>query len=157
MHEHFGIDNEVGLTSLVLDQASIAEAIHFVEDNLAVIPAGPAVSNPTELIGSKRFAQIVQEIVAQADMTILDSPPVLPVADTLIAGQLVDASILVARIGEVRRRALRQLLGRLDEADIPVIGFVANDLPRHSYYADAQGYYSYYDPSRTMVETTADA
>lgn len=150
VHEHFGVDNEVGLTSLVLGDAQISDAIHFVADNLAIVPAGPAVHNPTEMIGSKRFAEIVQSIVDQADFTILDSPPVLPVADTLIAGQLVDAAILVTRIGEVRRRSIRQLLRRLEDAEIPVVGFVANDRPRQSYYGDYDGY-SYYEPTRPAL------
>lgn len=127
VHTRFGVGNEAGLSSVVVGDAALDEVIHFVQDNLAVVTTGPAVQNPTELLGSSEFAQVLDAIVGQADFTILDSPPVLPVADALIAGQLVDGVIVVSRIGGVRRRAVRELLDRLEEARIPVIGLVAND------------------------------
>jgi polysaccharide biosynthesis transport protein len=127
LHERFGLPNHRGLSSMVVGDASSTDAVHFVEDNLAVITAGPAVQNPTELLGSEQFGRVLRSIVAQADFTILDSPPVLPVADALISGQHVDGAIAVGRVGLVRRRAVRELIGRLEEAGIPLVGLVAND------------------------------
>ena len=65
----------------------------------------------------------------------------LPVADGVIAGQLVDGVIVVSRIGAVRRRSIRELLARLGDARIPLVGFVANDTPHDDQYG-------YYDPER---------
>lgn len=136
IHERFSLPNDKGLSSLVVGDASLDEVTHFVQDNLAVVTCGPPVQNPTEVLGSEQFALVLAAIVDQADFTILDSPPVLPVADALIAGQHVDGVIVVSRIGEVRRRAVRELLGRLEEARIPLVGLVANDTGdvQHGYY-----------------------
>ena len=128
IHTFFDLDNVHGLSSVVVDDVPLDRVISFVQPNLAIVSAGPSVQNPTEMLGSRRFAAVLEAIVAQADFTILDSPPVLPVADALIAGQLVDGAIVVSRIGGVRRRSIRDLLGRLEEARIPLVGLVANDV-----------------------------
>lgn len=127
LHEWFDLSNERGLTSLVVGDASLADSINFVDDNLAVVTSGPPVQNPTEMLGSEEFARVLRAIVAQADFTVVDSPPVLPVADALIAGQHVDGVIGVCRMGRVRRRSVRELINRMDEAAITVVGLVAND------------------------------
>lgn len=127
LHTRFNLVNKVGLTSMVMGDASLDDAISFVQDNLAVVTSGPPVQNPTEMLGSDQFAAVLAAVIDQADITILDSPPVLPVADALIIGQLVDGALVVSRIGNVRRRAVRDVLNRLDEARVPLVGLVAND------------------------------
>jgi capsular exopolysaccharide synthesis family protein len=141
LHRRFGLSNAKGLTSVVVGDASLDDVTAFVHDNLAVVPAGPAVQNPTEVLGSSQFADVLQAVIDQAEFTILDSPPVLPVADGVIAGQLVDGVIMVSRIGAVRRRSIRELLARLGDARIPLVGFVAND-------TEDDDQYDYYDPDR---------
>jgi capsular exopolysaccharide synthesis family protein len=153
LHTHFGLSNDRGLTSVVVGDASLADVIHFIDDNLAVITAGPPVQNPTEVLSSEQFALVLDAVVAQADLAILDSPPVLPVADALIAGQLVDGVVTVCRIGQVRRRQVREMFNRLDASELDVIGTVAND-------AVTDAAYSYYgpDPEATSPKaTTASA
>ncbi len=141
LHRRFGLSNARGLTSVVVGDTTVDEVTWFVRDNLAVITAGPGVQNPTEVLGSAQFADVLQAIVEQAEFTILDSPPVLPVADAVIAGQVADGVIVVSRIGAVRRRSIRELLARLGDARIPVVGFVAND-------TDDPAHNGYYDPER---------
>lgn len=137
LHEHFGIPNEVGLSSILVGDASFENAVHFVRDNLAVVPAGPPVQDPPQLLGTERFKRVLDAMVKQSDFMILDSTPVLPVADALIAGQHVDGAVVVGRIGQVRRRAVRELFGRFQEAEIPLIGLIANDAVKAVDY----GYY----------------
>jgi non-specific protein-tyrosine kinase len=136
LHKWFDLPNERGLTSLVIGDASLAETITFIDDNLAVVTSGPPVENPTEMLGSEEFARVLRAIVAQADFTIVDTPPVLPVADALIAGQHVDGVIGVCRMGRVRRRSVRELFNRLDEAAIIAVGLVANDSKDDSSYEE---------------------
>ena len=147
VHKQFGLGNSQGLSSVLVGDASLDDITHFAGPNLAVVTAGPPVQNPTEVLGSDQFAAVLDAIVAQADFTILDSPPVLPVADALIAGQLVDGAIAVSRIGVVRRRAVRELIDRLEEAEIPLLGLVANDT-RDS------GQYDYYNTEAPAPEAT---
>ena len=128
LHAQLGVPNDLGLSSVVVGDASLDEVIHFVRPNLAVVTAGPQVQNPTEMLGTAQFARVLRAVVDQADFTIVDSPPVLPVADALIAGQQLDGAVVVSRIGNVRRREVRDLLNRLEEAGIALVGLVANDL-----------------------------
>lgn len=145
IHEHFKLPNDRGVSSLVMGDDSLADVIHFVNDNLAVITAGPSVQNPTEILSSEQFAKVLTAVVEQSEFTIIDSPPVLPVADALIAGQLVDGVLVVCRIGEVRRRQVRDLFNRLDSSELNVVGMVANDTSEDTPYG-------YYDPERTRSE-----
>ena len=145
IHRHFGLPNATGLSSLVVGDVTLDDVIRFVHPNLAVVTAGPTVQNPTELLGSEQFAEVLEAIIDQADFTILDTPPVLPVVDALIAGQLVDGALAVSRIGLVRRRSVRELLERLDEAGIQTLGLVAND-------TSDEGEYSYYGPIGTAED-----
>lgn len=148
LHTRFGLTNEIGLTSLVLGEAELADVTHFVKDNLAVITAGPSVMNPTEVLESAQFASIIRALSEQTACIIVDSPPVLPVADAVIASRVVDGVLVVSRIGEVRRRSLKEALGRLKDANLPVIGFVANDTSEEAPY----GYY--YTPEEQKEQKT---
>lgn len=149
VHEHFGLPNDPGLTSVVIGDAPLKDVVHFVRENLAVVAAGPPVQNPTELLGSAQFGQVMRSLVEQADFTILDSSPVLPVADPLIAAQHVDGAIVVSRVGLVRRRAVRELLFRLDAARVTIIGLVANDTVHDGVYE----YYGADDQASTAASS----
>lgn len=153
LHKHFGLANDRGLTSVVVGDDSLADVIHFIDDNLAVITAGPGVQNPTEVLSSEQFAVVLEAVVAQADLTILDSPPVLPVADALIAGQHVDGVVAVSRIGAVRRRQVREMFNRLDASELDLIGTVANDTVSETTY----GYYGADAPASSKVKAPSGA
>ncbi|MGH9275787.1 MAG: polysaccharide biosynthesis tyrosine autokinase [Acidimicrobiales bacterium] len=150
LHKHFGLTNERGLTSVVVGDDSLTDVIHFIDDNLAVITAGPTVQNPTEVLSSEQFARVLDALVEQSDLTILDSPPVLPVADALIAGQHVDGIVAVCRIGAVRRRQVREMFSRLDASELEVIGMVANDSVTESPY-------TYYGPDPVPASSNVKA
>lgn len=150
VHAAFDLSNRVGISSVLVGDAPLEDAVHFVRDNLAVVPAGPPVQNPTQVLGSRQFQEIMEALVQQSDFVVVDSPPVLPVADALIAGQHVDGAVAVGRIGAVRRRAVRELLSRLEEADIPVIGLLANDTTAETPY----GYYSNKGDRQSPVRTS---
>lgn len=143
VHQVLGLPNGRGVTSVVVDNVGVADAVHFVDGGLAVLTSGPPVQNPTEMLGSERFSSVIAALSSQADFVVLDSPPVLPVADALIAGLRVDGAVVVSRIGVVRRRAVREMLSRMDEARVPLVGFVANDVSSassyDSYEPDAKG------------------
>lgn len=150
LHRHFGLSNERGLSSVVVGDDALGDVIHFVDDNLAVVTAGPAVQNPTEVLSSEPFARLLEAITAQADFTLLDTPPTLPVADSLIASQLVDGVLAVCRMGEVRRRQLSEMTARLESADVRLLGYVANG-------TDVEAPYGYYDPERRAAPAAATA
>lgn len=151
VHEHFDLTNERGLSTVVTGDGDLPSVTHFVEDNLAVVTSGPPVHNPTEVLTSPKFRSVLAALIEQADFTIIDSPPVLPVADALLAGQGVDGAIVVGRVGTVRRRSLRDALGRMTEASIEVVGLVANDAEPSDLYDTYDDYDTYRDEDHDAV------
>lgn len=144
VHTRIGIDNDHGLSGLITGESTFDEAVDFVRPNLAVLSAGRPLLAATDLLGDQRFMAMVDALRTQSDLVIIDAPPVLPVADALLAARGVDAMLVVGRLGSVRRRDLRQTLRRIRDAGIPVIGFVANDSSVSQYgnyysdYTDAE-------------------
>jgi capsular exopolysaccharide synthesis family protein len=134
VHRTFDLLNDLGLSSILARTSRFGEAISYVRPNLAVLPAGPPSDAANELLERPEFAQLVQTAAAQSDLVIVDVPPALPVADPLVAARAVDGVLVVARLGQVRRREVRTLLQRLREARLPVVGLVANDVTNDVQY-----------------------
>jgi capsular exopolysaccharide synthesis family protein len=97
-------------------------------DNLTVIPSGKRPRNPSELASSARMREIVAEMRTEFNIIFIDAPPLLPVADTLILGNLVDEVIMVYRTGQTPRNAVRLCVERLAAHQFPVAGLVLNDM-----------------------------
>lgn len=124
----FGLSNAVGLTTLLRGEADGAAAVaqRTEQEHLRVITTGPLPPNPAELLGSQRMRAIVNDIGAQADLVIYDSPPLEAVADAAIIASYADGVVYVVEAGRARRRAVR--LGReaLRRAGANVLGAVLN-------------------------------
>ncbi len=116
-----------------------------LKGSISVLPAGTRAPNPAELLGSRRMSATLAAFREDYDFIIVDSPPVLPVADSVVLGTMVDASVLVIR-GEVTpKNMVRQALLRLERGNAKVIGTVLNDADVTSgdyYYY--KGYYAAY-------------
>jgi capsular exopolysaccharide synthesis family protein len=135
----FGLDNSVGLTSLVLGTATIAEAAQAWDRDLKVVASGPLPPNPSEIVGSQLFNQILQSLAGLADIVVIDAPPVLPVTDAAAIAAQVDGVLLVARHGKTLRSAASEARRKLTGVGANVIGYVLNAVPgreSHFYYAD---------------------
>ena len=80
-----GLESTPGLSTVLAGDATLEEAVRVVEpfgDNLRVLPGGPPPPNPSELLGSARMAQLFDELVADSDLVIVDTPPLLVVSDS---------------------------------------------------------------------------
>lgn len=148
IHKLFGLPNRFGLTNLLLDEVLPLEGMLLPSDvpGLQVLPSGPLPPNPAELLVSKAMRQRLDEAQSQADMVILDSPPVLAVADPAILGASATAIILVVRSSRTRSETLRRGKHVLDRVGLAVAGIVLNSMPQRrgagGYYQDgAYGYY----------------
>jgi capsular exopolysaccharide synthesis family protein len=150
IHAAFDVPASPGLSSVLVGEVPFEDAMRFPEDGLALLTAGRSVQNPSELLGSRRFSRLLAQITKQADLTILDVPPVLPVADPIAVGALVDGIVVVARVGVVRRKDLATTLERLREAGLPVIGAVVND-------SSASSSYDAYEPAPPTQEDSGVA
>lgn len=138
LHTHFGLSKEVGLTSLFLQQELRPEAAlqETGVKGLRLLPSGPIPANPAELLEYPQFAAILARLKESADYLILDSPPVLSVADASILGQRANGVLLVARPGKTRTDALKASVASLQRVRARVLGVVLNDAahyPNHRY------------------------
>ncbi len=152
LHQFFGLDNHVGLTSMILGEHGAETAVQPVPDvpRLAVLASGPPPPNPSELLSSRTAHTLLESIAEYADYVLIDSPPLLPVADAVVLAQQVDATVLVATAGSTTKRGLRRALELLNQVDAPLVGIVLNGLEAQAAYAYGYGYgYSYGQANET--------
>lgn len=125
LHAVIGIANDAGMSSLLTGQHSVDDALRpTAHENLFVITSGPIPPSPTELISSGRLNAVLQELGARFDVVILDSPPVLGLADAPLMSALVEGVVLVVQSNRSRRGSLKASLRRLRSMHPSVLGAV---------------------------------
>lgn len=102
----FGIENKLGLTSVLAKKKNISECTRKTEvDNLWVLTSGPSVDNPSELLGSSEMKDFLDKCLDEFDMVFLDSPPLNKYTDAQVLAAVSDGVIMVvaakSRAGEV--------------------------------------------------------
>jgi capsular exopolysaccharide synthesis family protein len=138
LHEVFDLPNEVGLTSVLVGEASVSDALQAADGfpGLSVLTSGARAPNPSELLSLKQTSEIIFALQARFDFVLLDSPPVLPVTDAVVLSEWVEAVIVVTAAGVTKRKALRRALQALAQTAAPVRGLVLNRAalePAYSY------------------------
>lgn len=139
LHQFYGLDNAVGFTSVLLGNVPLAKALQPVpgQERLLVLASGPLPPNPAELLASSRAAELLRNLAAQADVVLIDCPPVLPVTDSIVLSQRVDATVLVVSARTTSRKAAHRTAEMLQQVNAPLIGAVLNGV------ADDDGYGGY--------------
>lgn len=143
LDKYFGLSNDEGLSSLFLNDTATLESVMRPTklDTLKVITSGPIPPNPAELLDSNRMRRILETLRSQADLLIIDSPPVLAVADASIVGARCSGVILVIDAGRTRSDISRRAVETLNKTGTKVLGVVLNRIsPRRA----AGDYYYYY-------------
>lgn len=124
--------------------------------NLWYIESGPIPPNPSELLASDRMKELIGITRDRFDFVVLDSPPVMAVADSVILGAIADGVVLCIHGGHTVREMVQRAAQRLRQSNIPVLGALLNnlDLRNHGYRFSRQ-YYEYYyeEPSRDRKRT----
>ncbi|MGH2652962.1 MAG: polysaccharide biosynthesis tyrosine autokinase [Actinomycetota bacterium] len=129
LHKFFGAKNEAGLSLLLTGEVGLREAIQDVGvSGLRVVPSGPVPKNPAELLGSHAMEKALDRFREGADVIVVDSPPVLDVADTITVAAFADAVVMVADAEHTSRGALSHARKQLDQVRAEVIGAVLNNL-----------------------------
>ena len=148
-----GSDNAYGMSSLLTSQGSIEDALKPTDhENLTVITAGPIPPSPTELLSSGRMEQILEELSGRFDVVILDSPPVLGLADAPLMAALVEGVIVVIQSDRSRRGSLKSSLRRLRGMRPNILGGVLTmfDASKNSNaYSEYYGYNYYQYDAKT--------
>ena len=151
-HEFFKLDNAQGFTSLLLGTATIDQALQKAPDvpGLYVLASGPLPPNPTELLDSELTRGHLRLLATSVDYVIVDSPPLLPVSDSVILARYADATLLVTRARMANRRAIGRSLELLAQVEAPVAGLVLNGAGVEASYGYGYGYgYTSKDPAFT--------
>jgi polysaccharide biosynthesis transport protein len=128
LHELFGVSDRVGLTSLLIGDATTAEALQPVPEleSLLVLPAGPRPPNPSELLTSRQFGDVIGRLRDSGVTVVIDSPPVLEASDGMVVAGSSNAAVLVTSTRTGKGRRLRRALAILDRAGIEYVGVVLN-------------------------------
>jgi polysaccharide biosynthesis transport protein len=154
VHRSFGMSNDVGLSSFLAGVVGIDDLPRAVPSipNLFVITSGPTPPNPAELLSSEPMVHLFEELRRQFDFIVMDSPPTITVADSMILAAHADGVMLVIHGGVTTRESLRQAHKLLAGVNAKMLGVVLNNVDIRS--ADYQYYYTYYygDYYRHMLE-----
>jgi capsular exopolysaccharide synthesis family protein len=152
-HHLFGLTNGKGLTHVLVGGAEINEVIRETRvPNLKVVTSGPLPPNPAELLGSVKTKELLEKLAEEADIVLIDSPPMLVVADAAILSSIVDGVILVIKSAKTKIEEVKQAKERLEKANARIIGTVLNAVrsSHGSYY-----YYDYYEYGEESKKETA--
>jgi len=132
----FGIQKTPGIYEWLREDASPLTSIYRLEDaGFWIFPAGKASSNPIELLQSQRLPALMDRLAAWFDWIIIDSPPVLPLADTSVWMRLADGVLLVTRQGTTEKQQLKKGLEAIEPNKL--LGALVNGSMASAY----SGYY----------------
>jgi len=137
VHEVFEMAQEPGLSNLLVGDTKTAEAVKQTRSKgLWVLPAGRIPPNPAELLGSTRFKDFVTTVGQHFDWVVIDSPPVMAVADAAVIANIASGVVFVVGAEMTSRTVARTAVEQLANARGRVIGAVLNrvDLDNNAYY-----------------------
>jgi capsular exopolysaccharide synthesis family protein len=159
LHEFFGVSNAVGFTSVLLGEAPLSVAVQRAPDleRVRVLASGPIPPNPSELLSSDRAAELLDALRRQADIVLIDAPPVLPVTDAAVLSTRVDGTLLVSTANVTTRKHLSRAIELLRHVDARMIGIVLNGVTEESGYGYAYKYYRDEQPKQRKLEAVKRA
>lgn len=132
----FGIGVTSGVPECVKDEGRQLTGIYRLESaGIWILPAGETLTNPLELLQSHQLQSVMERLTAYFDWIIIDSPPVLPLADTSIWMRMADGVLLITRQGTTQKRQLQKGLEALDQKKL--LGALLNGAVASTY----SGYY----------------
>ncbi|MCB2191217.1 MAG: polysaccharide biosynthesis tyrosine autokinase [Deltaproteobacteria bacterium] len=146
-HRIWGLSNDTGLSALLSGQTGIEHCLRReVIPNIDIITAGPIPPSPSELFQSELMSQLLSALGKAYSQIIIDSPPILPVADPVILGNLADGMVLVVAAAKLPLHALQQSVEKLNKSDINLLGVVFNQTVklRSDYYYGGYKHKYYY-------------
>lgn len=128
-HLRFGLDNGQGLSSaLVADGAAGLPLQATAVPGLRLLTSGPLPPNPAELLASRRMQALIAELTAQADLLIVDAPPLVAVSDAALLAPLVDGVLLVLAAGRSRRDHAAEAKETLAKVGATLFGAVLTEV-----------------------------
>ncbi len=122
----FGLVQDAGLTTVLIGQARVEEVMQQVGNGLSVLAGGAVPPNPTELLASARMNEVLHDLANRYEAVIVDTAPLLPVADTLGLASLAQGTLLVVRASKTSRDQVRTATDALEQVGGRMLGTVFN-------------------------------
>ncbi len=148
VHYRLGLNNLKGFSNLLIDpEMQIKDVINKIEnyDSWSVITGGTIPPDPTRLLGSKRFKNLIEEIKNSGEYEIIlfDSPPILGLADALLISEAVDGLLLLIGLGAVDRSLPKESINKIKSLGINFYGLVTNQTKNDVGLLNKYGYSKY--------------
>jgi non-specific protein-tyrosine kinase len=125
LHQVFGLPNELGLSDVLLDLSRIDAALQETKiQGVRALTSGPLPPDPAELLGLSKMQELIKEVAKEADVVLLDAPPILAVADAVVLAPIVDGVLLVAAQDQATGRGVQRALQQLDTVGAKALGVV---------------------------------
>jgi capsular exopolysaccharide synthesis family protein len=141
-HKNLDIKDAVGLSSVLAGREPVSRAIqHTGVEGLDILPCGPIPANPSEILNSREFGELIDNLAAKYDHILFDSPPVNAVTDARILGAVCDATILVLRADKSTRKSGEHARNALLSVGARLLGVIVNDAPHRKGYEVYGGTY----------------
>jgi tyrosine-protein kinase Etk/Wzc len=129
LDQYFDIVNQSGLAEYLNNQLELDHVIKKTNiENLDLITRGKSPNNPSELLNSNNFKNLLEHFSTQYDYILIDTPPILAVTDGLIISQYVGMNILIARFAKTQIKELEIVINRFQQVDSQVTGIILNDI-----------------------------
>ncbi len=168
LYRVFGLDKGPGLADILVGKAKWQDCIRNASDlavgklniedflatpgieNLNIITFGKIPPNPSELLASNNMDKLLAETSKEYDIVLVDSPPLLPVADASLISTKTDAALLIYRVGKTPRNSLKRGKERLENVNAKLLGLALNDIrPEISGASYVSQYYMHYYGEKT--------
>lgn len=145
VHKFFGLNNDIGLASVLLGDAPLSVALQSVKGhpNLKILASGPTVVSPAQTLSSSRVDELLQSLRESADVVLLDCPPTLPVTDASVLAPRADGVIIVARANRTRTNSFQRAQTLITQVGGQLFGTVLNDADRPGAYGYGGAYDGY--------------
>ena len=128
LHQKFQVENDRGLSNYMIRKAGTNDIIiQTSTENLSFIPAGPILSNPSELIGAGALDELIEDLKKEFDYVIIDTPPLGLVADSIQLMKYASQILVVSRLNSTKKEVLANAIDTLDSNGITNYEVVIND------------------------------
>ena len=154
-HSFLNLPLGPGFTSVVAGQSDLKDVLHATDiPDLRVITGGPIPPNPFKLLNSQTARQTITDIIAMADFVVIDTPPMLGLADARLISSLVDGTVMVVAMQETARREVGRAGDLLNSTGNEVLGVVMTKVPTNAIggYDTYRTYGHYFDESAEGLE-----
>ncbi|WP_370458945.1 polysaccharide biosynthesis tyrosine autokinase [Aggregicoccus sp. 17bor-14] len=148
LHRYFGGSRDSGLSELIRGAVNMATAVRSTPTpNVSFLPTGTLPPNPSELLASERFKDLLGRLQADFDVVLIDAPPILAVTDAAILARFAGVNLMVIRSGLHPMRELTAAVSRMEQNGTRPQGFVFNDVPvrPEGYGLGRYGYHYQYE------------